>query len=110
MLYDDTNLALILEQLMKDHDAISLSNRAQLMDDYLNLARAGMTPYSNALNVTKALANERDYVPWAAASTALEYVDQMLYTHSGYGDWKVPRPRLRFDSFILKTSFTRSVT
>ena len=64
VMYDDTNFDLILDQLDKDHKAIPVGNRAQLIDDYLNIARASLIPYTNALDLTKYLDKERDYVPW----------------------------------------------
>ena len=89
MLYDDPNLVLIIQQLLTDNHVVPASNRAQLIDDYLNLARAGETSYVNALNLTKVLVSEREYVPWRAASTALDYLDVMLYGQTDYNDWKV---------------------
>ena len=62
--YDNTNFHLILEQLRKDHKAIPVGNRAQLIDDYLNIARASLIPYTDALDLTAYLDKERDYVPW----------------------------------------------
>ena len=64
VVYDNTNFALILHQLEKDHKSIPVGNRAQLLDDYLNIARAGMINYNDALEITRYLENERDYVPW----------------------------------------------
>ena len=67
-----------------------VKNRAQIIDDYFNLARAGLTPYSNALELTRYLVRETEYVPWAAATTAFDYVDTMLYgSPIGYVNWKV---------------------
>ena len=86
--YDDRNLQMIQEQLVKNHRAIPVKNRAQILDDYLNLARAGMTLYPNALRLTKYLGSETDHVPWAAASAGLDYVDLMLSGLSDYGEWK----------------------
>jgi len=48
-----------------------------------------MTSYANALSLTKALVNEKDYVPWAAASNALNYVNMMIYNISESNEWKV---------------------
>ncbi len=61
---------------------ISPINRAQLIDDYMNLARAQMTSYSNALALTRYLVNEADYTPWAAASNNVDFIDRMLYDTS----------------------------
>ena len=91
VLYDDPNLTLIIQPLLKDNHIIPATNRAQLIDDYLNLARAGETSYVNALELTKVLAVEREYIPWRAASTALDYLDVMLYGQNldDYNNWKV---------------------
>jgi len=39
--YDDHNWNLIIQQLKKDHQVISPVNRGQIVDDAMNLARAG---------------------------------------------------------------------
>ena len=39
--YDEQNWNLITNQLISDHTGIGTMNRAQIMDDSLNLARAG---------------------------------------------------------------------
>lgn len=89
MAYDETNLKLIIQQLLNNHRVIGIKNRAQLLDDYFNLARAGMTPYSNALDLSSYLVHERDSVPWTAASESLSYIDTMLHDYPGYALWKV---------------------
>ena len=42
--YDDHNWNLLIQQLLKDHRAIAPINRAQIIDDALDLARAGGFP------------------------------------------------------------------
>ncbi|KAG0728778.1 Endoplasmic reticulum aminopeptidase 1 [Chionoecetes opilio] len=44
--YDTNNWNLLLKQLANDHTKIHVNNRAQLIDDSLNLARAGQLSYS----------------------------------------------------------------
>ena len=39
--YDDHNWNLLILQLMNDHSAIATVNRAQIIDDAMNLAKAG---------------------------------------------------------------------
>jgi len=87
VLYDDPNLTLIIQQLLKDNHVIPETNRAQLIDDYLNLARAGETSYVNALELTKVLDVERDYVPWRAASTALDFPLRRYWVQSDIPWW-----------------------
>ena len=58
--YDETNLGLIRDQLIRDNRAIPVINRAQIYDDYFNLARANnMTSCANALSLTKALVHKK---------------------------------------------------
>lgn len=91
--YDRANWQLIIEQLngpsFKD---IATINRAQLVDDALNLARAGRVDYATALDVTAYLANETDYLPWKAALTAMGFLDNMLVKLQGYDKFRVIWP------------------
>ena len=89
MLYDVKNLNLIQDQLMKNHAAISKKNRAQILDDYLNIARANLTSYVTAMELTRYLIYEHDYAPWTAASVALDYIDVMFYNLTDEKYWKV---------------------
>jgi aminopeptidase N len=67
--YDETLWNLIINQLNgKDHKEIHILNRAQLIDDSLNLAKAGKISYSIPLEILSYLQNETDYIPWAAVS------------------------------------------
>jgi aminopeptidase N len=89
--YDLRNWKLLTEYLM-DRDRftqIGIINRAQLLDDSLNLARAGLLDYATALNVTRYLANELEYIPWKAALNALGYIDSMLIKTGNYDKFKV---------------------
>ncbi|XP_025986513.2 aminopeptidase N [Solenopsis invicta] len=78
--YDDANWKLLSEFLEKnpDNSSISATNRAQLIDDALNLARAGYLNYTTALEITKYLYTETDYIPWYAAVRAFDYLDGVL--------------------------------
>lgn len=68
---------------------ISPINRAQLLDDALNLARAELLSYDVAMNVTAYLSNEVEYLPWRSAFTAFSYMDNMLIKTGGYDKFKV---------------------
>lgn len=90
MNYDKQNWQLIINQLNKDSFRdISTINRAELIDDALNLARAGKLDYSTALDVTSYLAHETEYLPWKAAFTAMHYLDDMLYKMPSYDKFRV---------------------
>lgn len=88
--YDKTNWQLIIKQLNKNSFGnISTINRAQLIDDALNLARAGRLDYATALSVTSYLAHETEYLPWKAAFTAMHYLDSMLIKMPSYDRFRV---------------------
>ncbi|XP_071514305.1 aminopeptidase Ey-like [Panulirus ornatus] len=86
--YDDHNWNLLILQLLADHTPIHALNRAQIIDDAFNLARAGQLSYDVALRVNAYLRKETEYVPWAAALTSLDYLDNMLRRSPGYGHLK----------------------
>lgn len=97
--YDRTNWQLIIKQLNKDNFRdISTINRAQLIDDALNLARAGKLDYAIALDVTSYLAHESEYLPWKAALTALNYLDDMLIMLPGYDKFRVSNEIYNFNN------------
>lgn len=89
VVYDERNIEMIRNQLMTNHVAISKKNRAQVLDDYLNMARANITNYVTAMELTRYLVHERDYAPWTAASVALDYIDVMFYEYPDEKEWKV---------------------
>ncbi len=80
--YDKENWRLIQQQLMMDHTIIPPINRAQIIDDSMNLARSGLLDYATALNITLYLTKERDYLPWASAFSAFSYITSMMSTSS----------------------------
>lgn len=89
MNYDKRNWDLIAEQLLSDAGQIPVINRAQLIDDAFNLARSGRLDYSVALNLTRYLGGEVEYLPWKAVSTALKFLDAMLGRTPIYGAFQV---------------------
>ena len=89
MAYDPTNYALIADQLIADHEMISLTNRAQLLDDAFTLAKIDKITYKAALDLTLYMNNEKEYVPWRSVLDELNYIDIMLYNNVQYGDWTV---------------------
>ena len=87
--YDEKNWRLIIKQLNEDHNKIHVINRAQLINDALNLASIGLLSYDLALGVTSYLDKETEYFPWFAALNGLEYVGTMLEETASYGNFKV---------------------
>ncbi|XP_015517533.2 aminopeptidase N [Neodiprion lecontei] len=87
--YDTTNWDLLNSFLSSaNYTQISPINRAQLIDDALNLARGGYLDYATALNVTKYLAQETDYIPWYSALTGFTYINRLLAQTDSYDNFK----------------------
>ncbi|KAH8358872.1 hypothetical protein KR093_002952 [Drosophila rubida] len=55
-------------------------NRAQVVDDLLNLARAGLLEYSLALEVLEYLETETNYIPWTSAFNGFNFLAIRLGT------------------------------
>ncbi|KAL6262287.1 hypothetical protein P5V15_007381 [Pogonomyrmex californicus] len=88
--YDRANWQMIIKQLNKQNfKDISTINRAQLIDDALNLARAGKLDYTIAFDVTSYLAHEIEYLPWKAAFNAMDYLNDMLIKTQGYDKFRL---------------------
>uniref|UniRef100_A0A8C5CRI8 Aminopeptidase n=1 Tax=Gadus morhua TaxID=8049 RepID=A0A8C5CRI8_GADMO len=83
--YDLENWERLLHLLHTDHQAIPTVNRAQLLDDAFNLARAKVINTTLALRTTSYLSKERDYIPWASALSNLNYYFLMFDRTEVYG-------------------------
>lgn len=90
MNYDEENWKQLVHQLKVSHDVIHVLNRAQLLDDSFNLARAGLLNYSMALELSTYLNKEDDEIPWYTAIECLSYVvERMRRSVKGYDYIKV---------------------
>jgi len=67
---------------------LSNLNRAQIYDDSLNLARAGVLPYETALQISKFLKEETDYTALKTALRGLSFIEKMLKGHQGAEEFK----------------------
>ncbi|GFY53408.1 aminopeptidase N [Trichonephila inaurata madagascariensis] len=86
--YDEHNWRLLIKQFQQDHKKIHPVNRAQIIDDSLDLARAGLLDYQLALNTSLYLRNEDEYLPWKAALHGFSFIDSMICRSAIYGKWK----------------------
>ncbi|XP_043463932.1 aminopeptidase N-like [Leptopilina heterotoma] len=84
--YDKTNWNLIIKYLSESKnntEKIHKLNRAQLVDDAWNLAKAGLLGYDVALDLTNYLTLETDYFPWYSAIRHLNFLrNQLLHTQN----------------------------
>ena len=60
----------------KAHSNIHVTNRAQIIDDLLNLARGKYIDYELALNGTTYLLAEEEYPPWKAFFNGISFIAQ----------------------------------
>ncbi|XP_071548247.1 aminopeptidase N-like isoform X2 [Panulirus ornatus] len=86
--YDDHNWELLIHQLFTNHRVISTINRAQIIDDAMNLAKAGHLSYRAALHLCTYLPREAEYLPWEAALNNFDFLKTMFSRTSGYGAFK----------------------
>ncbi|XP_028263796.1 alanyl (membrane) aminopeptidase-like b isoform X2 [Parambassis ranga] len=71
--YNQENWQRLLTQLETNQHRIPLMNRGQLVDDAFNLARAKLLDVTLALNSTRFLSKEKEYLPWESAIRNLKY-------------------------------------
>ena len=67
--------------LQENFDGIHEINRAQIIDDLLNLARTDYISYDTALSATKYLDKEENHLPWRAFFNGVEFLNQRFYGH-----------------------------
>ncbi|XP_007098311.2 glutamyl aminopeptidase [Panthera tigris] len=68
----------IATNLSFNHKGFSSADRASLIDDAFALARAQLLDYKMALNLTKYLRKEEDFLPWQRAISAVTYIISMF--------------------------------
>ncbi|XP_072899156.1 glutamyl aminopeptidase [Hemitrygon akajei] len=76
--YEDSAWESIIQKLISNHTEFSNSDRTGFIDDTFSLAKAALLQYSVALNVTKYLKNETDYLPWSVTVSSIAYIRRML--------------------------------
>lgn len=88
--YEVDNWMALIKQLNNTPTDIHVLNRAQLISDSFNLARAGQLNYTVALELTKYLKNENSITPWYSAMNGFSYLLQrMPRSEKGYKNLKV---------------------
>ncbi|XP_068578982.1 aminopeptidase N-like [Cebidichthys violaceus] len=83
--YDPENWKRLIDNLSTNHELIPVINRAQLVDDAFNLARAKIISTVLALQTTQYLNKERDYMPWESALNNLDFFYLMFDRSEVYG-------------------------
>lgn len=83
--YNPENWERLLRQMETNVHAIPVINRGQLIDDAFNLARAGHVNVTLALNMTRYLKGEVEYIPWESALRNFDYFLFMFDRSEVYG-------------------------
>ena len=65
--------------------AVHSADRANLLDDAFNLARAGLLDYDVALGLTEYLHKETEHIPWDSAASGFSYISSMFRFSSNFG-------------------------
>lgn len=102
--YDSDNWqGLITELRDGDFNKIHLLNRAQLIDDSVNLAKAGQLSYNTTFDILKYLEFETDYIPWLSANNAFTHLLRIFGGQTEYN---------RLENFIrnITTKVSTQVT
>ncbi|CAF3448231.1 unnamed protein product [Rotaria socialis] len=80
--YDAHNWKMIIEQLKNDHEKLTVIERAGLIDDVFNLARANIVQTSLVFDLLNYANAERAYIVWERILAGLSYVEQMIASSS----------------------------
>lgn len=87
--YDLRNWALLIEQLEREPKVLSPVQRSQILDDSFELSRAGHLELEVALNATRYLKGERDYLPWVTSLSNFRYLDDLMQNDNRYAMFQV---------------------
>ena len=80
--YDARNWEMIIEQLKTDHQNLTVAERAGLVDDAFNLARANILQASFVFDLLNYIPVESAYIVWERAIAGLSYIEQMIASKS----------------------------
>lgn len=97
--YDAHNWELIVTALHDNPTQIHRRNRAQLVNDAYNLARAERIDFALALQLMAYLRKETEYAPWTAAGSALTYFHNKLRGTPSFEHFRVYMNRLLQDIY-----------
>lgn len=77
--YDKSMWENLKEALKVNINAMSVLDRAHLLNDVFSLAQGQKIDYTTALKMTEFLASETSFIPWDVASTKLKTIRNLLY-------------------------------
>ncbi|CAF0929907.1 unnamed protein product, partial [Brachionus calyciflorus] len=101
--YDEENWKLLIQQLNENYLAIDLINRAKLLDDSFNLARAEQLNIQIYFDLLMYLRNETQNVPFELAYNGIKFIDNMIAND----DYYVYSKFKEFVKSLFKKSYER---
>ncbi|KAL0133266.1 hypothetical protein PUN28_000801 [Cardiocondyla obscurior] len=108
--YDMANWKMIIKQLNEQNfKDIATINRAQLIDDSSNLAKAGKLNYTVAFDIMSYLVHEVEFLPWSVALEALEFFNKILIKTQSYDKFRLLTLKL-LDNIYKQVGFIDNVT
>ncbi|CAL7935740.1 unnamed protein product [Xylocopa violacea] len=113
--YDEKNWQMVTRYLnSKRFDKIHRANRAALIDDAFNLARAGYVDYCIPFNLSQYLVQEREYEPWVAAVNNFRFLNKMLssvpHVQQAFQDYAVRLLRNMYEHLNFTESEHEDIT
>lgn len=107
MNYDVTLWNKIKAVLQSDHSKVHVMNRAQIVDDAFNLARAGIIDYSQTFSILSYLKNETEYFPWYPTISGFDYLQRVFGADSETGQKLITFERELIEGVLKSVSFTK---
>uniref|UniRef100_A0A336LYD8 Aminopeptidase N n=1 Tax=Culicoides sonorensis TaxID=179676 RepID=A0A336LYD8_CULSO len=87
--YDNSLWNLISNKLASDtFEEIHVINRAQIVDDVLNLARGEYVNYEICFRILEYLEHETDFLPWSSANNGLGYINRLMTGSENYANFQ----------------------
>uniref|UniRef100_A0A182QN30 glutamyl aminopeptidase n=1 Tax=Anopheles farauti TaxID=69004 RepID=A0A182QN30_9DIPT len=74
------------EELRTNVNMFTIGDRTGLLNDAFALADASLLAYNHALELTRYLRAETEYVPWSAIASKLKTIRNLLYNFNSYDD------------------------
>lgn len=82
-------------------------NRAQIVDDAFNLARAGIIDYSQTLSILSYLKYETEYYPWYPAITGFNFLQRLYGEDSDTGKKMIEFETEMINGVLNSVSFSK---
>ncbi|BFZ00925.1 hypothetical protein BsWGS_03964 [Bradybaena similaris] len=99
--YPEGNWLALITQLKLNHAVIDTINRAQIIDDAFNLAKAKQLRMEIALQTLEYLDTEDAFLPWFTGWKHLSYIDSMLSYTPLYGSFQKLMKQWMDSAFFL---------